>query len=85
VVNFGECSKNAVKIGKQITDAKNTNFYHSFGQFSLIFASTCTDFHRFYQTFTAVKHKSILLFTNLPTSGINFKIFTSLIFYHGKP
>ncbi len=39
----------------------------------------------FYQTFTAVNRKNILPFTDLPTSGVNFKNFTVVIFQSGKP
>jgi hypothetical protein len=31
----------------------------------------------FYQKFTTVNRKNILLFTDLPTSGVNFKNFTA--------
>jgi hypothetical protein len=70
-----------VKNFKKLLLQKIYQFYQFLPEFLMIFIAV---FSAFYLKFTAVNCKNNCL-THLPTSGINFKNFVAVIFYHGEP
>jgi hypothetical protein len=72
-----------VKIGKWSKKVFKKYWFYQIFCFTnfTVFNLVCYDF---YWKFTAVNCKKYLPFTNSPTSGISFKKYTTVNFYHGK-